>query len=149
MHLPTTARDLMTRDPYALPAKMPIFEAAGILLREGHSGAPVVDGDRLVGVLSEHDLIRALSVVEQRKTPEGAVADWMTADPDTVSPDAAVHAIARYFERNRVRRAPVVEGGRLVGLVARQDVVRALHRIALELRRAQSDQISPPPVKGR
>lgn len=141
-----TARELMTQHVFTVAAEEPIFEAAGKLLRERFSGAPVLEADgAVVGVLSEQDLVRALIGVESNLQPQGLVRDWMTPTPVTVPPSATVYELARFFRDHSIRRVPVVEGGVLLGLVARREVVRELHHLALLARRDAADRLSPPP----
>src|SRR5918998_203331 len=122
-------------------------------LRE-HSlpGVPVVDGDgRLAGIVTEADLVlpddqgdlhlphyinlfggtvflEPLGRFEKqlRKAFASTAADMMTADPDTVTPDTSVREAARLIHESGHNRLPVVEDGRLVGVVTRVDVLGAL-----------------------
>lgn len=130
-----TARDLMTTDVYTLQAEEPVFEAAGRLLRQGHSGAPVLDGRRLVGIITGRDLVRAFACVADNRAPEAAVRDYMTPDPIHAGPDEGLFELCQRFIDTPLRKVPVVDGGELIGVIAISDVLRALHRHALQVRR--------------
>ena len=80
----------------------------------------VVEGDRLAGILTERDVLRAAG----RGSVEGTVAEWMTADPDTVPPDATIGMAAAMMVHGGYRHVPVVEGGALVGIVSIRDLLR-------------------------
>jgi CBS domain-containing protein len=80
----------------------------------------VVEGDRLAGILTERDVLRAAG----RGTVEGRVDEWMTADPDTVPPDATIGMAAAMMVHGGYRHVPVVEGGALVGIVSIRDLLR-------------------------
>jgi CBS domain-containing protein len=80
----------------------------------------VVDGDRLAGILTERDVLRAAG----RGSVEGSVAQWMTADPDTVPPDATIGMAAAMMVHGGSRHVPVVDGGKLVGIVSIRDLLR-------------------------
>lgn len=122
-----TARDVMLRDVVTVPPDMPIVDAVGMLLRRGFSGAPVVTtGGELLGMLSENDCLRGLSAAAFDATPTGSVAEHMTRGVRTIAESADVYAITQEFQDHRVRRLPVVEGKRLVGLITRRDLLRAL-----------------------
>ena len=130
-----TVREIMTRSVVSLRPEMTALDAAGILLQHAISGAPVLDPEgRLLGLLSEFDCLRAVAAadyeMDARDTAE-TVAELMTRECHTVPPDLDLFGLAHEFVRLRVRRFPVLEGGRLLGLVSRRDALRA----AVALRR--------------
>jgi CBS domain-containing protein len=79
----------------------------------------VVEDDHLVGILTERDVLRAAG----RGTVEGSVAQWMTHDPDTVAPDATIGMAAAMMVHGGYRHVPIVEGGKLVGVVSIRDLL--------------------------
>ena len=79
----------------------------------------VVEDDHLVGILTERDVLRAAG----RGTIEGSVAQWMTAEPDTVAPDATIGMAAAMMVHGGYRHVPIVEGGKLVGIVSIRDLL--------------------------
>lgn len=136
-----TVREIMTRAVVTLSPDMPALDAAGILLEHAISGAPVVDeGGRLLGLLSEYDCLRVVAAAEYESDSLDSartVAELMTRRCHTVSPDLDLFGLAHEFVRRRVRRLPVLEGERLVGLVSRRDALRAVCKLRGELTRAR------------
>lgn len=141
------ARDLMATEVVTVAPDTPVLAVASLLAERHISAVPVVGTDgALQGLVSEADLIRRIaSEAEERpgwfaslfanrfaqaerfaKAHGLTAADIMTRDLHTVGPDAPVEEVASLLEQKRIRRAPVVEGGRLVGLVSRADLLRAL-----------------------
>ena len=120
-------RDHMTRKLVLLDPDQEISRAAHTLIRHDISGAPVVDrGGRLVGMLTERDCIAVAVQAGYYDTPAGLVRDYMTPDPQWVGPDDNIFELAKRFIGGKYRRYPVVEDGRVVGLISRRDVMRAL-----------------------
>jgi len=141
------ARDVMTPNPIAVPATLPIEDCARILLEKRISGVPVVDAEsHVIGIVSEGDLMRRHeSGTERRyswwlelvsdpqtmardfvKSVGRNVTDVMTKQVISVSEETSLAAIADILEKRRIKRVPVVKGGKLVGIVSRADLVRAL-----------------------
>jgi len=116
-------RDIMSAPVVSATAAETIAVAAG-RMREAKVGAVVVvDGDgRATGILTERDMLRFAAAGSDASTAK--VSEWMTAEPDTVDPDATARdAFARLSEHG-YRHIPVVEGGRLVGIVSMRDLMR-------------------------
>jgi CBS domain-containing protein len=95
---------------------------ASAALAHADSGAlAVMDGDRLVGILCEHDVV-ARVVAAGRRSDETQVRDVMSPDPETIDADESlVHALA-VMQRSRHRHLPVTEGGRPVAMLSYRDV---------------------------
>jgi len=149
-----TVADVMTRDVITVGPAASFKEIVDILVDNGVSAVPVVD-DRgeLLGVVSEADLLHkeehadddlgvrppALALPRARARWRKAAAvtarELMTSRLHTVSPEAGVPNVARLLARLRVRRLFVVDGGRLVGVVARRDLLRGFQRDDGEIRR--------------
>ena len=123
-----TVRDIMVRRVRSVGPGDRVFQVTKMLTRYGHSGAPVVDEDnRLVGIISEADCIRAFLNAVHHNRPPSRVEDVMTTEVVTVSEDMGILAVAELLLRKKLRRVPVLREGRVVGLVARRDVLeRAL-----------------------
>jgi CBS domain-containing protein len=125
-----TVREIMTRSVITLRPEMTAQDAAGVLLQHAISGAPVLDREgRLLGLLSEFDCLRAVAAADYAMDAHDAaetVAELMTRECHTVPPDLDLFGLAHEFVRLRVRRCPVPEGGRLLGLVSRRDALRAV-----------------------
>ncbi|MFT4624267.1 MAG: CBS domain-containing protein [Myxococcota bacterium] len=128
------ARDLMTTEVFTLRPDLLATDAAGLLLRERISGAPVVtEQRRVIGIVSEADLMRALEVVRLGLVPTCTVHDVMTPDPLCAPPDATLYDLAQVFFDYPIRRLPIEEGGVLVGHVSRRDVLAKLVEVEREL----------------
>lgn len=128
-HIPL-ASEIMNASVNCLGCDEPIEVAIRTLLRRGFSGAPVVDADgKLCGVVSERDCLRVLASAAFYNQPEGTVQAHMTREVISVEPTADLFRILSIFEDNAVRRVPVVEDGRVVGLITRRDLLRALSHV--------------------
>ncbi|MFA0739764.1 MAG: hypothetical protein LKKZDAJK_002888, partial [Candidatus Fervidibacter sp.] len=115
------AKDIMTTRVVTVKPSTPIPEAARLLVRRKISGVPVVDEKdktKVVGILTEADLLAA---------PAGAktVAEVMRKRVISVSPETPIDEIAAILVKRKIKRVPVLEGGKLVGIVSRIDVLRA------------------------
>lgn len=126
-----TVREVMARRLVTLKPDQPIRDAIDILLRSRISGAPVVDNlGKLVGMLSEKDCLRVFVNDAFHKRDPDHVDDYMSTTLTTIEPDADMFAAASMFLKHSFRRMPVVEEGRLVGLITRRDVLDATRRLA-------------------
>ena len=119
--------DYMATDLMTLPPEMEINRATAILLQKGYSGAPVVNGARkLVGVLSKKDCLRAALNASYHQEWGGSVADYMSAEVETLDADLDLVPAAERFLESNYRRFPVMREGRLVGQISRADLLRAI-----------------------
>jgi CBS domain-containing protein len=119
----TAIQKLMTENPCAIDADKPVAYAAKMLRDEDVGLAPIVEGDRLVGTLTDRDI--AVRVVAEGRDPEQTrVNEVMSRDVVTVDPQQDLDEALRLMARNQVRRLPVVEDGKLVGVVAQADVAQ-------------------------
>lgn len=124
---PRRVRDYMTKEPYTVGPDMEIMRAVGLLVGEDLSGFPVVNvAGELLGMLTERDIIRVGIQAGYFDEIVGSVGDYMTRELETVHPDENLMDVAERFVASPHRRFPVVEDGRLVGLLCRRDVLRAL-----------------------
>ena len=120
-------KDHMATKVVTLHPEMEILRAAHVLISCDISGAPVLDQHgRLIGVLTERDCMRVALHAGYHGEPGGLVRDYMTPDPVAVSPDDTILELAERFINARFRRYPVLDGGRLVGVISRRDVMRAM-----------------------
>ncbi len=118
--------DYMAQRLITLTPRTNVFEAIQVLLDNRISGAPVVDDEgRLLGMLSEVDIMAVLVQDSYYNEGLGIVGDYMRAPVDTVDADTDIFALAERFVREHRRRYPVVRDGRLVGQISRRDVLRA------------------------
>lgn len=119
-------RQIMTDRVVTITPQDSVRDAIELLLARRISGLPVVDdAGRLVGVLTEFAL---LAIAYDQRMLDDTVAQHMTTDVLTVEADDPVSKAADLFIVHRVRRAPVLQRGRLVGLVARRDVLESLYK---------------------
>ena len=143
-----TVRDVMTTTVISVHPADPVKDVAQLLVDRRISGVPVVDADGVVlGVVSEADfLIKELGIdaprgarrllqgisesahAREQKRAARTVGELMTAPPITISPRRPIAEAARLMTTRRVNRLPVVDDGRLVGMVTRADLVRAFAR---------------------
>jgi CBS domain-containing protein len=117
-------REVMTSNPRTVEADKPVADAAKLMRDEDVGLAPVVEGDRLVGTLTDRDI--AIRVVAEGKDPAStSVREVASTDVVTVSPEQDLDEALSLMAQHQVRRVPVVEqDGRLVGVVAQADVAR-------------------------
>ena len=115
--------DSMTENPCAIDSDKPVSYAAKMMRDEDVGFAPIVEGDRLVGTLTDRDI--AVRVVAEGRDPdETLVKDVATSNLITVDPEDDFDEAMRQMARHQVRRLAVVRDGRLVGVVAQADVAR-------------------------
>ncbi|MDH5578132.1 MAG: CBS domain-containing protein [Betaproteobacteria bacterium] len=142
------AADIMVKDVVTVGPEAPVMDIAALMLERRISGLPVVDGGgRILGIVSEGDLIRRPEIDTDRvklgwlrlllTDDESRARDFvkhhgrtarevMTQPAHSVAPDTPLGEVVRLMERHRIKRLPVVERGKLVGLVTRTDLLRAL-----------------------
>ena len=142
------AKDIMTTPVVTITPDTTVRQVAALLLERGFSGLPVVDKGRVVGIVSEGDLLRRHEIGSDRRRPAGPwwkamfqglsdpaeyvrshavrAADVMSTRVISVTEDTALAKVAALFEKRRIKRLPVLRGERLVGLVTRANLVRAL-----------------------
>jgi CBS domain-containing protein len=119
----TTLGDLMSGEVIAVAPEDTLGEAAERMAAHNVGSAVVVELGRLIGILTERDILRA--VAGRVHSSEARVREWMTADPVTaVEGTPAAEALETMMEHG-FRHLPVVEGGRTLGVVSIRDVLRA------------------------
>ena len=145
-----TARDIMRTEVFTIGPDATVRELADLLATHEISGVPVVDdAGALVGVVTEGDVIlqdaelhfphylqfldsviylESVRKFEERfrKTFGNKVADVMSVEVVTVAPEATIHEVTTLMADNEVNRLPVLDGDRLVGIITRGDIVRAI-----------------------
>jgi len=143
------SKELMTTNPVVISPETPVIAVTELLAARGISAVPVVDAEGVpLGIVTEGDLIRRLAehppgpltwflnlfasstpLIERFAKAHGKTArDVMTKDLVTVSETESAERIAELMEANHIRRVLVVKGGRLVGIVSRADLLRAILR---------------------
>lgn len=147
------AKDVMTSPVITVDPQTPVKEVARLLLTHHISGVPVVSEGKLVGIVTEADLLykerpdteeggllrllRRGQVAEAERKAEGLVArDVMTSPVVTITESTPLREVAALMARRQINRVPVVRGDQVVGIVSRADVLRALVRADDELKEA-------------
>lgn len=120
---------VMTRKPACAQAGQPVDDVAALMKEHDTGFVPVMDGDTLVGVLTDRDL--ALRVLAERRDPAAVTAgEVCTREPAWVAPDMPVPEAVALMERRRIRRLVVKEGHRVVGVMSLGDLAETDHRAA-------------------
>jgi CBS domain-containing protein len=117
--------DLMTRTLLTITEDATLREAAAKMAERGVGAAVVLDGERLVAILTERDVMRAVAAGRDGSAP---VSEWMTRHPDTIEPSDTTDHAATLMIHGGFRHLPVVEEGMVVGIVS----IRDLMRVALD-----------------
>lgn len=164
--LPLRVRDLMTPNPVTVEPTATVKDIAEALLKHDIRSVPVVDiGDRMVGIVGEADLVCRDGYPTVRhhslghlldEAPAGLRHRWpppadgltageiMTTDVITCAPDEPVSTVTRRMLHREVRAVPVVEDGRVVGMLSRHDVMRLFDRPDEEIRNRLAELLADP-----
>jgi CBS domain-containing protein len=154
--------DIMSRKPVVVSAKDPVRKAAGLMKENNIGGLPVMDGDDLVGIVTDSDIMKLLetgqisedlwlpSPLEIIEVPVREMINWektkhalthigdqlvetvMSSPPVSIGPDADIEEAASIMLREKIARLPVVEDGILVGIVARSDIIHGIGSVYSE-----------------
>jgi CBS domain-containing protein len=117
-------RDALVADPRVVASSAPIREAAELLGRPNVESVLVADGDRLVGVVTRNSLVAALARGDDlREATAGQIAD---GEVETVGPDEQLDEVLVRMGEHDLERLAVVEGGRFLGVLPREPIVRRL-----------------------
>jgi CBS domain-containing protein len=116
-----TIRDLMTSEVLTVAPEDTVGEAAEKMVARGVGSVLVSDYGRLIGILTERDLLRA--VADRIHSSEARVREWMTREPITVTPDTPAEDAARTMLEHGFRHLPVVDGEQTIGIVSLRDVL--------------------------
>lgn len=149
-------KDIMRRNVIYFSPADSIFDIARTLSNENISGAPVIEEGKVVGVISESDIIRFMKirlpevdnsteephmltlfmtqlfkkeldfVVEMKKVSKMKAADFMSTEIVSIEPDATILEAAERMERHKVNRLPVIANDRLVGMISQADLLKVL-----------------------
>lgn len=127
---PCIVRDYMTQNLVTFSREMDVLDAIHELIRHQIAGAPVVDDHgNLVGMLTELDCMKVALNAGYFSEWGGPVIEYMTTDTRTVDAQMSIVDLAQLFLDSQFRRFPVVTDNRLVGLISRRDVLRALEEL--------------------
>ena len=127
--IPLRVRDYMTQDLVTIPPDTEIAQAVHLLIEHDVSGLLVTDGaGGISGVFTERDCIAVAVEAGYYEQWGGPVTNFMSTPVETVAPDDNLIDVATRMATSPHRRFPVVDGGELVGLLSRRDVLRAIEQ---------------------
>src|SRR3989442_12682215 len=115
-----TVRDVMKTSLHSVDPTETVGEAVAVMAHHRIGSVLVMQGDRLLGIFTERDTVRALS--QAHDAARDGIASWMTHDPKTAVPEMNTEDALRTMLDNGFRHLPVVEGGRVVGMVSMRDL---------------------------
>jgi CBS domain-containing protein len=154
------AHDVMTWGAITVEPGASVARAVRLMLQNKISGLPVVDDKRqLVGMVTEGDFLRRGELGTQRQRPRWLefllgpgrlaaeyvqssgwkVGEIMTPEPKTITPETPLDEVVSLMERHRIKRLPVVQDGKLVGIVSRANLLHALASVAREVKVPSGD----------
>jgi CBS domain-containing protein len=154
------AHDVMTWGTITVEPEASVTRAVRLMLQNKISGLPVVDAKgQLVGMVTEGDFLRRGELGTERRRPRWLefllgpgrlaaeyvqssgqkVSEIMTPEPKTISPETPLDEVVRLMERHRIKRLPVVQDGKLVGIVSRANLLHALASVAREVKPPAGD----------
>lgn len=119
-------KDYMTTQLITFTPDMEVMAAVHQLVRHRIASAPVVDGDRVVGMLSERDCLNIAFIASTDACVAGPVSQFMSTKVASVTPDTSLTQLCTLFTNASHRRYPVLHEGKLVGIVSRRDALRAI-----------------------
>jgi len=115
----------MTQTLLTVSAEATLGEAASAMAERGVGAVVVLDGDAIAAILTERDVMKAVAAGHDANAP---VTDWMTRHPETIEPEDSTDHAATLMIHGGFRHLPVVEGGKVVGIVS----IRDLMKVALD-----------------
>ena len=116
--------EIMSKTLCIVEPEATVGEAATLMGGRSVGSVLVCEGDHLVGILTERDIVRALSSTHD--APGRPVVEWMTKDPHTIDPETEVRTALRAMVDAGFRHLPVVDGDRVVGMVSIRDVAGSM-----------------------
>jgi CBS domain-containing protein len=120
-----SVREAMTKDPRSIGPSASVVEAARVMRDEHIGSLPITDGDTLMGMITDRDITTRV-VAEAADLATTSVGDVYSQDLVSVEPDKDLEEALGLMARHQVRRLPVLEDGRLVGIVAQADIALTL-----------------------
>ena len=127
MSVPLRVRDYMVRDVATVPPDMDVMRVVQILNERDLSGVVVIDAEgKPLGMITERDCIEVVMQSGYFDEHAGPASEYMSTPLETAAPEDSLMDVAQRMVSSPYRRLPVVEEGRLVGLIGRRDVLRVL-----------------------
>ena len=116
---------LKSRDVWTISPEAPVLEAIRVMAERGIGALPVVKDGQVVGIVSERDYARKV-ILRGRSSAETPVRDIMSSPVIAIGPDQAVPNCMELMTEHRIRHLPVIEKGRLIGMISIGDIVKAV-----------------------
>lgn len=141
--------EIMTRTPKTVTADTKLLEVVSLMCLFRYSGLPVVEGEKLVGIIAEKDVLHRMfptleevmdgisspdydkMMLQYRDVVNLKVSDLMSPNVITVSPDMHILRAATIMVRHKFRRIPVADGGQLIGMLSLGDIHKAIFQTNL------------------
>lgn len=120
-------KDYMSTNLITFHPDMEVMNAVNALVKNHITSGPVVDNGKLIGVLSERDCLGIVFAAAHDSSSAGPVRQFMSSEVVTVTPETSLMHVINLFETHTCRRYPVLENGRLVGIISRSDIMRAIN----------------------
>jgi CBS domain-containing protein len=121
-----TIRDVMSSNPSSVDASATVQEAAQLMDKEDIGNVLVVENGEVQGIVTDRDIV--VRVLAKGDGPDASVREACTTDLETLSPDDSLEDAIKKMEQGNVRRLPVVEDGKPVGIVSLGDLAQAKDR---------------------
>ncbi|MEO8745697.1 MAG: CBS domain-containing protein [Candidatus Dormiibacterota bacterium] len=113
-------REVMKTQLYTVTPATTLGEAVSVMARNRVGSTLVMEGKELVGIFTERDTVRAIS--QSHDAPDHEISSWMTRNPKTVGPNVEVDVALKTMLDNNFRHLPVVEAGKVIGMVSMRDL---------------------------
>jgi CBS domain-containing protein len=123
--MPLKAKDIMQQPVLAATPQASLRDIATQIVSHEFSGMPVTEPDgKVLGVITEADIV--FSLIDGHRLEKVAAADFMTSPPVTVDVETSLEEVMRTLQEHRIVRVPVTNEDKLVGIISRRDVIRAV-----------------------
>jgi CBS domain-containing protein len=117
-----TLKEIMTSDVFSTTPSTSVADVAASMLKGRFGSAVVMEGSTLMGIFTERDVLRAAAA--RADLTSSRVADWMTGDPVTASPDMETGEATELMMSQGFRHLPVMDGNTITGIVSLRDILR-------------------------
>ena len=125
------AKDIMTTKLITVSKDDDINDIIQLFISNRISGAPVVENGKLIGIISEKDIMKVLTIESYFNLPDrGRVEKFMSTKLTTITSDMDLYSIADVFLANHYRRLPVVDGSKIKGLISRRNILSAILKLS-------------------
>jgi CBS domain-containing protein len=118
----TTVANAMSAQLVTMSSGSSLAEAASVMSQRRVGSVLIMEGEQLAGILTERDIVRAIS--HDIGAPRDEIAHWMSSAPRTVSADTSLEEARELMDRNHIRHLPVTEGGKLIGMLSMRDLIK-------------------------